>query len=71
LPVGEIPLALLSFNVGIEVGQIAFVALVWGLLGVVGRRAEAAPAWLRALPVYAIGSLAALWCIERGVDWLR
>lgn len=71
LPVDEIPLALLSFNVGIEVGQIAFVALVWGLLGVVGRRAEAAPAWLRALPVYAIGSLAALWCIERGVDWLR
>jgi len=38
---------------------------------VMGRRAEAAPAWLRALPVYAIGSLAAMWCIERAVAWLR
>jgi hydrogenase/urease accessory protein HupE len=71
LPAEEIPLALLSFNVGIEIGQVAFVAVVWGLLALVGRRAEAAPAWARAVPVYAIGSLAALWCIERGVDWLR
>ncbi|MBW2288511.1 MAG: HupE/UreJ family protein [Deltaproteobacteria bacterium] len=71
LPADEIPLALLTFNLGIEVGQIAFVAVVWGLLVVMGRRAEAAPAWLRALPVYAIGSLAAMWCIERAVAWLR
>jgi hydrogenase/urease accessory protein HupE len=71
LPADEIPLALLSFNVGIEIGQIAFVAVVWGALAVAGRRAEVAPAWLRALPVYAIGSLSALWCIERAVDWLR
>jgi hydrogenase/urease accessory protein HupE len=71
LPAGEIPLALLSFNVGIEVGQIAFVALVWGLLAVIGHRADAAPAWLKALPAYAIGSFAALWCIERAADMLR
>jgi hydrogenase/urease accessory protein HupE len=71
LPADEIPLALLAFNLGIEIGQIAFVAVVWGLLVAVGRRAEAAPGWLRALPVYAIGSLAAMWCIERGVEWLR
>jgi hydrogenase/urease accessory protein HupE len=70
LPADEIPLALLTFNVGIEVGQIAFVAVVWGLLIAAGRRAEAAPAWLRALPVYAIGSLAAMWCIERALEWL-
>lgn len=70
LPADEIPLALLTFNVGIEVGQIVFVAVVWGILALVGRRADTAPVWLRALPVYAIGSLAALWCIERAVEWL-
>ena len=71
LPADEIPLALLTFNLGIEVGQIAFVAVVWVVLAAVGRRAAAAPAWLHALTVYAIGSLAALWCIERAVAWLR
>jgi len=70
LPADEIPLALLSFNLGIEVGQIAFVALVWGLLVAAGRHAQTAPAWLRALPVYGIGSLAAMWCIERALAWL-
>ena len=34
LPQGEIPLALLSFNVGIELGQLAFV-LGAGVLGAV------------------------------------
>jgi hydrogenase/urease accessory protein HupE len=30
LPQGDIPLALLTFNVGVEVGQLAFIALVLG-----------------------------------------
>ena len=71
LPADEIPLALFTFNVGIEIGQIAFVLVVWGLIALLGRRAETAPAWLRALPVYAIGSLAAMWCIERAAEWVR
>lgn len=71
LPADEIPLSLLAFNLGIEFGQIVFVVGVWGLLVVAGRRLEAAPARLRALPVYAIGSLSSLWCIERAVAWLR
>jgi hydrogenase/urease accessory protein HupE len=71
LPVDEIPLALFSFNVGIEIGQIAFVTVVWGALALLGGRAKLAPGWLRALPVYAIGSLAAFWCFERAADWAR
>lgn len=70
LPQGEIPLALFAFNVGIELGQLAFVALV--LLAWVGVRAMPLlwPAWAKAVPAYAIGSLAAYWFLERAADSL-
>jgi hypothetical protein len=45
--------------------------VVWGALALWGGRAKLAPGWLRALPVYAIGSLAAFWCFERAADWAR
>jgi len=65
LPAGEIPTALFAFNLGIEVGQLAFVAAVLLaarlLLGLASPRVAAA----RWLPIYAMGSLSALWCIER------
>ena len=70
LPAGEVPLALLAFNVGIELGQLAFVAA----LLVAG---AAATRWLPALApratrtaVYAMGILAAFWCFERVAVWL-
>lgn len=65
LPAHEIPLALVSFNSGIEVGQLLFVGLVLGAraaLHVLPVR------WLKAgalIPAYAIGSLAAFWVFER------
>jgi hypothetical protein len=65
LPSGEIPLALFAFNVGIELGQLAFIGLVlvaWRL--VIGVQVPL-PTWSRALPAYGIGCLAAYWCIER------
>ncbi|MCG8456108.1 MAG: HupE/UreJ family protein [Holophagales bacterium] len=37
LPQGEVPLSLLSFNVGIELGQILFVLVLWGLAWVAAR----------------------------------
>jgi hydrogenase/urease accessory protein HupE len=65
LPAGEIPTALFAFNVGIEIGQLCFVGLVLA----VGRAlASLAPLRLGAarwIPVYAMGALSALWCIER------
>jgi hydrogenase/urease accessory protein HupE len=65
LPAQEIPLALLFFNLGIEVGQLVFVAGVllaqWFLRPLAAR----GPRWLARVPAYGIGSFAAWWCFER------
>jgi hydrogenase/urease accessory protein HupE len=71
LPPEEVPLSLLSFNVGIEAGQLVFVASVL-LAGRLLRTAVAgAPRWVHAAPAYAIGSLAVFWCFERSQLLLR
>jgi hypothetical protein len=65
LPNGEIPLALLLFNVGVESGQLAFVMLVL-LLERSFRVLEIGwPRVVAALPGYAVGSLGAYWTIQR------
>lgn len=67
LPKGEIPLALLLFNVGVEIGQIAFVVLIV-LLERAFRTLEIRwPRAVEALPGYAVGSLGAYWTIQRTV----
>ena len=68
LPEGEIPLALVAFNVGVELGQLAIVAVA--LLATVSlRRLMALPlGGLRPALAYAIGILAAVWFIERLAD---
>lgn len=63
LPEHAIPLALLFFNLGVEAGQLLFIAavlLAWSLL-----KQFAWPRWVEAVPVYIIGSVAAFWTIER------
>jgi hypothetical protein len=65
LPSGAVPLALFGFNVGIELGQLAFVLTVLALTAAFRPLLRRAPAWTYALPTYAIGSLAACWMIER------
>jgi hypothetical protein len=65
LPRGEIPLALFAFNVGIELGQLAFIGLVLAVWRLVARVQVPLPSWSSALPAYGIGCLAAYWCIER------
>jgi hydrogenase/urease accessory protein HupE len=63
LPEHAIPPALLFFNVGVELGQLAFIAavlLAWALL-----KRLSWPDWAWRVPVYAIGSMAAFWTIER------
>ncbi len=68
LPQSELPLALLFFNIGIELGQLAFIAVV-AAIGAALMRLPAAeiPAW-RTVPVYVLGSLSAMWCIERALE---
>lgn len=64
LPQTEIPLALAFFNIGVEMGQLAFVLVVaLGLRFLVHKRTW--PVALKKVPPYAIGSVAAFWLIER------
>jgi hydrogenase/urease accessory protein HupE len=65
LPQHEIPAALLSFNVGIEIGQLAFVAVILLVRRATRSLLTRSPSWLQPAPVYVMGSLAALWVIER------
>jgi hydrogenase/urease accessory protein HupE len=67
LPQDNVPLALLFFNVGIEIGQIAFILAVLAIWYVI--RKPLAP-WqdkLLPVPVYILGALSVMWCIERGL----
>ncbi len=65
LPADNIPLALLLFNIGIEVGQLAFVATVLALLALGRRYTPSGAQWVVRGAPHAIGSLAAFWLIER------
>ncbi len=65
LPAGEIPLALLSFNLGIEAGQLVFVASVLTLGAVGAGLIDKLPQRLRLVPVYAMGALAVYWILQR------
>jgi hydrogenase/urease accessory protein HupE len=65
LPQGDIPLALLAFNLGVELGQLAFIATVL-CLGVLLRRfIGTAPVWAMRAASYAIGATASFWMFER------
>jgi hypothetical protein len=65
LPKAEIPLALLLFNVGVELGQLAFVVLVLLLERAFRTLQIQWPRFALALPGYAVGSLGAFWTIQR------
>lgn len=65
LPTAEIPLALLLFNVGVEIGQLFFVFLILGLERSFRTLEIRWPRFAEALPGYAVGSLGAYWTIQR------
>jgi hypothetical protein len=71
LPPLSIPVALLFFNVGVEIGQLIFVAAVLLLIAagrwLIGRWPQALPSspWLSRVPPYAIGGIASYWVFER------
>ncbi len=69
LPPKATPQALLLFNVGVELGQLMFIAAAIAamrLFAIAERRmAWARPAWAHAAPAYVIGGLASYWLIER------
>jgi len=67
LPRSEIPLALLTFNVGVEIGQIAFIVLILALIRAFRLMEIRWPRPLAALPTYAVGVLGAFWTFLYGV----
>jgi len=71
LPEQAIPLALLFFNVGVEVGQLLFIAAMLLLLALGKRASIPQPAWAWRVPAYGIGALAMFWTIERVVGFWR
>lgn len=72
LPPSEIPIALLFFNVGVELGQLIFVFAVLAVMALLRYGAgitRDSSAFLKAerVMVYIIGVLASYWLIERGL----
>jgi hypothetical protein len=65
LPASDVPLALLCFNVGVELGQLVFVGLVVALQRGFQLLPVAWPGWIRLVPGYAVGTMGAFWLIQR------
>jgi hydrogenase/urease accessory protein HupE len=65
LPEGEVPMALLAFNLGVEAGQIAIVLVGAALLALVRRYAARHERAIVRASAYGIGIVAGIWFIER------
>ena len=75
LPAAELPTALLFFNVGVEIGQVVFVLIIFGLAAAVraaGRRAHGglesfslSDGRTGLVTAYAVGAVASFWTLER------
>ncbi len=69
LPQDAIPVALLFFNLGVEVGQLLFIAAVLAVITLVRKHARSfvvsPPLWAWRVPPYAIGGVAAFWLVQR------
>ena len=75
LPQNEIPTSLLFFNVGVEFGQLLFIAVVI-VLALIGKalirritRNPISPALWQPAAAYAIGIVATYWTIERSAGF--
>ena len=74
LPQSSIPVALLFFNIGVEIGQLLFITSVLAVITLARRTTRrkgiSQPAWVWRIPPYAIGSVASFWVIQRVAIWL-
>jgi hydrogenase/urease accessory protein HupE len=65
LPQKAIPVALLMFNVGVEIGQLIFVGFVLGVTALTARLPMWRRRWMSYAVSYVIGTVAMFWVIER------
>ncbi len=65
LPEGHIPVALLFFNIGVEAGQLLFIAAVMGVMAAFRQVHMQMPQWAPYIPPYTIGSVAMFWVFQR------
>ncbi len=65
LPRQDVPFALFSFNVGVELGQLGFVAVVLATERALRLLKTRWPHWVRILPGYMVGTVGAFWTIQR------
>jgi hydrogenase/urease accessory protein HupE len=65
LPATAIPVALLTFNVGVEIGQLLFIAAVLAIRALVTQLVAWPTGLVPRLAAYGIGTLAAFWTVER------
>lgn len=65
IPDGDVPLALLMFNIGVELGQLGFVAVFLLFVHSLRTLAIRWPALLRPVPAYVIGGAASFWFVQR------
>lgn len=65
LPESDVPTALLTFNLGVEAGQLVIVAAVLAVLALVRRLKPAALRPAIVVSTYTIGITASFWFIER------
>ena len=70
VPQHEVPLALFMFNVGVETGQLLFIAVVLSLIGLLKRLPLAMPQGVWRVMPYSIGGLAAYWTIDRVMSFM-
>jgi hydrogenase/urease accessory protein HupE len=65
LPQGQIPVALLFFNLGVEAGQLIFIVTVLSAITVLRNIRIKLPRWTVLIPPYAIGTVSMFWVIQR------
>jgi len=65
LPRHELPLALVSFNAGVELGQVGFIGFMLALARSFRILEVRWPRWVEAVPGYTVGSLGAFWTVQR------
>lgn len=69
LPQAAIPIALFTFNVGVECGQLMFVGAVLAMRYLIMRGMRQQDDWLPVAASYGIGAIAAFWTIQRVVSF--